>query len=498
VAGQVAGVDGAGRELGLAQDADQQVPVGDHAVQPGPGQRPGQYPAGVVAGAPEPDDLGQHRVVERADPGAGREARVDPEPRGAVEIRGGNLEGGHVPADRQVAGRDVLGVQAGLDGMAGEGGPGDLGRQRVAGRHLQLDLDQVQAGDQLGDRVLDLEPGVDLEEPEPARGVQHELDRARAHVADGPARGHRGPAQFRAQLGTDRRGRGLLDDLLVATLDRALALEQVDHGPGLVAEDLDLDVPGSFDEAFQEDGAVAERRGRLAAGAGHGLGHLGRVVDDPHAAPAAAERRLDQDRIADLVGRLGQLGRVGLGAVVEHRAGQDRDPGRGHDLLGADLRAHGLDGFGAGADEGQPGRGAGPGEARVLGQEAVARVHAACPGGGGRGQQRPGVQVGVGRGRAGQPDRLVGVPDERQAFIGVREHRDRGQVHGPGGAHDPGRDLAPVGDQQLAQRRVRRHVGPHIRKTPKPRRPATGPECTADSAMPSTERVSRGSMTPSS
>ena len=41
-------------------------------------------------------------------------------------------------------------------------------------------------------------------------------------------------------------------------------------------------------------------------------------------------------------------------------------------------------------------------------------------------------------------------------------------------------------------------TGPHIRKTPKPRRPATGPECTADSVTPSTERVSRGSMTPSS
>ena len=41
-------------------------------------------------------------------------------------------------------------------------------------------------------------------------------------------------------------------------------------------------------------------------------------------------------------------------------------------------------------------------------------------------------------------------------------------------------------------------TGPHIRKTPKPRRPATGPECAADRAMPSTVRVSRGSMTPSS
>ena len=40
--------------------------------------------------------------------------------------------------------------------------------------------------------------------------------------------------------------------------------------------------------------------------------------------------------------------------------------------------------------------------------------------------------------------------------------------------------------------------GPHIRKTPKPRRPATGPLCTADRDRPRTVRVSRGSMMPSS
>ena len=41
-------------------------------------------------------------------------------------------------------------------------------------------------------------------------------------------------------------------------------------------------------------------------------------------------------------------------------------------------------------------------------------------------------------------------------------------------------------------------TGAYIRKTPKPRRPSTGPEWAADSATPSTDRVSRGSMTPSS
>src|SRR6202035_4115994 len=63
------------------------------------------------------------------------------------------------------------------------------------------------------------------------------------------------------QIVVDRRRRALLHDLLVAALDGALALEQVDHVAERVAEDLDLDVPGVGDEPLKEHGAVAERGG---------------------------------------------------------------------------------------------------------------------------------------------------------------------------------------------------------------------------------------------
>ena len=39
-------------------------------------------------------------------------------------------------------------------------------RQRLAGGDAQLQLDEVEAGDQLGDRVLDLQAGVHLQEEE--------------------------------------------------------------------------------------------------------------------------------------------------------------------------------------------------------------------------------------------------------------------------------------------------------------------------------------------
>src|SRR4051812_206121 len=151
----------------------------------------------------------------------------------------------------------------------------------------------------LGDRVLDLEPGVHLQEVKAPVTVQHELDGARSGVADRPAgRDGRG-GQRVAKIVVDGRGRALLHDLLVAALDRALALEQVDHVAVGVTEDLDLDVPGVGDEPLQEHGAVAERGGRLAARAAHCIGQFRRVGDQPHTAAAAAKGRLDQQREAN-------------------------------------------------------------------------------------------------------------------------------------------------------------------------------------------------------
>ncbi len=58
--------------------------------------------------------------------------------------------------------------------------------------------------------------------------------------------------------------RRLLDHLLVATLDRALTLAEVDHVAVSVAEHLDLDVATPFEERLDEHRAVTERCQRLA------------------------------------------------------------------------------------------------------------------------------------------------------------------------------------------------------------------------------------------
>ena len=82
----------------------------------------------------------------------------------------------------------------------------------------QLDLDQVGAGDLLGDAVLHLKTGVDLEEPDIALGGQEELAGGHPDVVDRlqEATGGRDETVVNT-LGQEGRG-SLLEELLVASL----------------------------------------------------------------------------------------------------------------------------------------------------------------------------------------------------------------------------------------------------------------------------------------
>src|SRR5205823_4753754 len=74
----------------------------------------------------------------------------------------------------------ILGVEPHLYGMP-VGPRVDL--ERLPARDADLLGDEIDAGDELGDRVLDLDAAVQLEEEEVA-AVEHELCGARAAIAD--------------------------------------------------------------------------------------------------------------------------------------------------------------------------------------------------------------------------------------------------------------------------------------------------------------------------
>ena len=111
--------------------------------------------------------------------------------------------------------------------------------------------------------------------------------------------------------------RGLLDHLLVAALDRAVALAEVDHVAVAVGEHLHLDVARVVQIALEVDRGVGEELLAFATGALEGALELLRGERHAEALAAAAAGRLDGDGEADLrLAIRSASARVATGSVV--------------------------------------------------------------------------------------------------------------------------------------------------------------------------------------
>ena len=202
----------------------------------------------------------------------------------------------------------ILGVDAQLDRVTARLAVlGVIERERLARGDPDLLAHEIEAGDQLGHRVLDLEARVHLHEVEAAVGVEQVLHRADVRVADRLDRLDRRGLHLLARRLGQRGARRLFDHLLVAALDRALALAEVRVVAVLVADDLDLDVARLLAVPLHEHLGIAERGLRLGAAHRPRLEQLLLLVDDLHAATTAAGARLEDHGEADALGRLEQL-----------------------------------------------------------------------------------------------------------------------------------------------------------------------------------------------
>ncbi len=180
--------------------------------------------------------------------------------------------------------------------------------QFLAGGDADLLEDQVDVGDHLGHRMLDLDARVHLDEIELAVLVE-EFDGADAEIGNLAHRLGDRFADLVARLRVER-GRGaFLHHLLVAALQRAIALAEMDGLALAVAQHLDFDVARLLQIFLDIDGVVAEGGLGFAARGRQRGGKFGRAARDLHAAPAAAGGSLDQHRIADLAGDLARLPR---------------------------------------------------------------------------------------------------------------------------------------------------------------------------------------------
>ncbi len=244
-----------------------------------------------------------------------------------------------------------------------------------------------------------------------------------------------------------RRGR-FFDQLLVrGLLHRAVAFADVHHVAERVAQDLHFDVPRLLDELFQIEPAVFEIGFGFGLRGGEGVLEFVGPVDRAHALAAAARGRLEHHGIPDLARRGQRFG----GRNEDAGAGGGGHFGFLHDGFGRGLIAHLLDHRGCGADEGQPMIGADLREARVLGQEAVTRMHRV-----GARNQRGRNDVGDvevrARARAGTDAvRFVGAGDVQRGAVRFGKDGDRFGAGLVRGAVDPQRDLAAVRNQNLLE-----------------------------------------------
>src|SRR5664280_3304450 len=95
-------------------------------------------------------------------------------------------------------------------------------------RRCVAELDEIDAENQLGDRVLHLQARVHLQEEELIGSVirHYELHRPGAGIPAGPGGVDRLCAHCRSNLGSDERRWSLLHDLLVTALEAALSFAE--------------------------------------------------------------------------------------------------------------------------------------------------------------------------------------------------------------------------------------------------------------------------------
>jgi hypothetical protein len=297
--------------------------------------------------------------------------------------------------------------------------------------------------------MLDLQARVHLHEKEAVRlqavaRIRDELDRAGADVADRPRRLHRRAAHGGARRLGHAGRRSLLDDLLVAALQGAVALEQMHDIAVRVGKNLQLDVARRQNVFLDQHAGVAERALGLALRARQRRLELRRAVDPAHALAATTGDRLDEHRVADLPGPLAQEAGLLAAAVI---ARHHRHARLGDERLGAVLQAHGADGRRRRADEDDAVRGAGFRELGALRQETIARMDAGRPRAHRQRENALDRKIAVARRRRADEMRLVGHLHEQRASVRFGMHGNGAQAEPPRRADDPAGDLAAVGDE---------------------------------------------------
>ena len=218
-----------------------------------------------------------------------------------------------------------------------------------------------------------------------------------------------------------------------------------------VAQNLNFDVARMLEKLLDVEFRLAESAARFLARHRDRFQQLPGTLHHPHAAPAAAPSRLDDNGKADRFGDLkDRCGIIGQAAVRPRNAWHACCA---HGAFGRHLVAHRPDGARFRADETQPCRFDLFGELGVFRKEAVAGMNGLRAADMRRKQDRGTVQIALPRRGGTDAQRLVGQPHVARVRIRFRIDRDRLEPQLTASPLDSKRNLAAVGNQYLVKHR---------------------------------------------
>ena len=289
------------------------------------------------------DQLGHHRVIERRNVARMVKSRVDTHALGPMHIFRASRCG------QKALGR-VLGIDAHLDGHA-IGTNLLLGRgQAQTGRDPDLPLHEIPSGDLFGDRMLNLQAGIDFKEEKLILRIHDEFECACITVIDRTGTLDCGVQQLVSQGRGQRHSRRFLEHLLMATLKGTLPLKKMHDLPLAVSHDLNLDMARPVNVALNNEPAIPKIGTRQTDRLLARRGPLTRVTNDLHPLAASARAGLEQQRQPQFLDHASQTIQIIAGLAGSRNR---RDACGLHDALGLSLVTKHANHLWRGADENQ-------------------------------------------------------------------------------------------------------------------------------------------------
>ena len=244
--------------------------------------------------------------------------------------------------------------------------------QTVSGGDGNLEFYEVETGNLLRDRMLDLQTRVHFQKVKVETGINKEFNRTGIDIAASARQADSGIAHLSAQFGSDNGGRRFLDHLLMAALHGTFTFPKRDDAAVGVGEDLDFHVMRTVETFFEIEAIVAETihsLGRSIAECGFEFGF---AVHQAHTFAAATGDGLQENGIAHSVREGLRCSRILNWVVCSWDRGNVGAAGK---LAAGGFGAKRFHSLGWRPNKNEASVNAGAGQCGVFRKEPVARMH---------------------------------------------------------------------------------------------------------------------------